>query len=188
MKQQQTSANRRLSALAAAIGGSLLVACASSPLTDPQMPSVSSGDSPHAMSEELERSMSTHRAAEFAQAALLFGRVSLIEPLIRPFSTEKALISLVLKSSFGFAQRVTIDAVRFQTLEREAIPALVSRPGMDLAEWEADLAGIAGTPTTGTVKFLVDGEEFFRVCWKRSTKQKSRSTFAPTSLTTTTTA
>jgi len=32
---------------------------------------------------------------------------------------------------------------------------------MDLNEWEAHLAGLAGTPTTGTVEFLVNGDEFF---------------------------
>jgi cardiolipin synthase len=92
---------------------------------------------------------------------LLLSKASLIEPLIRPFSTEKSLISLVLKSSFGFIQRLTIDAFRFPLLEKKPIPALVPRPSMDLVEWEAYLARIAGTSTTGTVKFLLNGDEFF---------------------------
>jgi len=146
----------------ATLGGTLLVGCATAPSTAPdsfafQDPATASLNG----AESMDRAMSTHKAAEVAQAAILFGKVSLLEPLIRPFSTEKALISLVLKSSVGFAQRLAIDTVRFQALEAQPIPPISAGPGMDLAEWEAHLAELAGTPTTGTVEFLVDGDEFF---------------------------
>ena len=148
--------------LAATLAGMLLVACASAPPADQAAAAYLNPDNiPVVTPESLAHSLGTHRAAEVAQAALLFGRVSLLESLIRPFSTEKALISLVLKSSLGFARRVAIDMVRFQALEAEPLPPIVPRPGMDLEAWEADLAGIAGTSTRGTVRFLVDGDEFF---------------------------
>ncbi len=152
----------RLLCTTAGLAALLLVACASTPPAYQEGVASLNPETPPATSpESAGQSMSTHRAAEYAQAAMLLGKVTLIEPLIRPFSTEKALISLVLKSSFGFAQRVAIDTVRFDALEAEPLPAIVPRAGMDLATWEADLAGIAGTSTLGTVRFLVDGDEFF---------------------------
>jgi len=152
----------RLPSTTASLAALLLVACASAPPTDHEnVASLNPETVPATTPESDRQSMSTHRAAEYAQAAMLLGKVTLIEPLIRPFSTEKALISLVLKSSFGFAQRVAIDTVRFDTLEEEPLPAIVPRAGMDLEAWETELAGIAGTSTLGTVQFLVDGDEFF---------------------------
>jgi cardiolipin synthase len=163
MTQQRLKPKTRLLRLLVAVAllGSLLAGCASTP-PDIDYDASLIPANPQGMTAEARRNaMSTHRAAEMAQAALLLGRVSLIEPLIRPFSTQKALISIVLKSSFGFAQRVAIDAVRFQALEDQPVPPVAAHEGMNLAEWETDLAGIAGTGTTGTVKFLVDGAEFF---------------------------
>ena len=161
MTQREIKPNTQSLGLLAALAGSLLVGCASLP-PDPESEMLLTSATPQGMTAEArQNAMSTHRAAEIAQAALLLGRISLIEPLVRPFSTQKALISLVLKSTFGFAQRVAIDAVRFQALENQPVPPVAERDGMDLAEWELDLAGIAGTGTTGTVRFLVDGAEFF---------------------------
>ena len=155
-------ARKQFLTLAAAFVGTLLVACASVPPTDQDTAaSLNPDDIPLVTPEALEHSMAAHRVAEVTQAALLLGKISLIEPLIRPFSTEKALISLVLKSSFGFVQRVSLDVGQFQALEAESLPAIVPRPGMDLVAWEAELAGIAGTPTRGTVRLLVDGDEYF---------------------------
>jgi len=152
----------RLLSTTVSLAALLLVACASAPPTQPESIAALGPETvPIATPYTTEQSLSTHRAAEFAQAAMLLGKVSLIEPLIRPFSTEKALISLVFKSSLGFAQRIAIDTVRFDALEADPIPAVTPRAGMDLELWEADLAGIAGTPTLGTVRFLVDGDEFF---------------------------
>ncbi len=160
--RRYTRVRKQLLTLAAALGGTLLAACASSPPTNQDaIASQTAEDIPVVTPEAPPHSLATHRAAEVAQAVWLLGKVSLIEPLIRPFSTEKALISLLLKSSLGFAQRVAIDTVRFQALEDEPIPVIVPRLGMDLDEWEADLAGIAGTSTQGTVRFLVDGDEYF---------------------------
>ena len=56
---------------------------------------------------------------------------------------------------------MTIGSVEFARLENDAIPEVTHGPGMDLEEWEADLDGLAGTATRGTVRFLIDGPEFF---------------------------
>ena len=48
------------------------------------------------------------------------------------------------------------------TLEAEPIPEINDGPGMDLNEWEAQLDEITGRlATTGTIDYLIDGEEFF---------------------------
>ena len=48
------------------------------------------------------------------------------------------------------------------TLEAEPIPEINDGPGMDLNEWEAQLDEITDRPaTTGTIDYLIDGEEFF---------------------------
>ncbi len=48
------------------------------------------------------------------------------------------------------------------TLEAEPIPEINDGPGMDLSEWEAQLDEITDRPaTTGTIDYLIDGEEFF---------------------------
>ena len=106
-------------------------------------------------------SVKTRRAATVAHASILLFRTAFIEPLIRPFSTEMALYSLVFKSTASFSRRVAIDTVQFARLEELPIPELSDGPGMDLEQWEADLDGIAGLATRATVRFLVDGEEFF---------------------------
>lgn len=158
MKRRQTAVSR----LVVTLGTSFLVSCASAQLPDPQSPAAFEASvNPPTIPQTVERSLGTYQAAMVAQTILLFGRVTLIEPLIRPFSTEKALLSLLLKSSLGFTERLAINTGRFQSMEQEPIPPLVPRPSMDLAEWEAHLAETAGTSTTGTVKFLIDGDEFF---------------------------
>ena len=48
------------------------------------------------------------------------------------------------------------------TLESQPIPEIVDRPGMDIEAWEEQLDRITSrSPTTGTIDYLVDGEEFF---------------------------
>jgi len=48
------------------------------------------------------------------------------------------------------------------SLESQPIPELNGEAGMDLGEWEAELTRITGhDATTGTIDYLVDGEEFF---------------------------
>ncbi len=110
---------------------------------------------------QVSSSIRTRRAATAAHATILLGKTAYIEPLVRPFSTLKALYSLVIKSTAGFARRMTIGTVQFARLENEAIPEITHGPGMDLQTWEAELDRLAGTATRGTVRFLIDGPEFF---------------------------
>jgi cardiolipin synthase len=48
------------------------------------------------------------------------------------------------------------------SLESQPIPDVSNQPGMDIDEWEAKLNQITGhDATTGTIDYLVDGEEYF---------------------------
>ncbi len=155
MSAQTDNSGRLLRALSLTLAAGLLGACATLPSNNPELAVLAPDESAATVD------MRSHRAAEFAQATLLLGRVSLLEPIIRPFSTPKSLISLILKSSYSFAHRVSLDAGRFQALEKDPLPPIMPRAGMDLVAWEEHLDRIAGTATTGTVNFLVDGPEFF---------------------------
>ncbi len=101
------------------------------------------------------------RAADLVQTGALLIKAAYIDPLIRPLSTDTALISLVFKSTGGFARRAAIDTVQFHRLERDPIPPLARGPGMDLEQWERDLDGIGGVASSGTIEFLIDGDEYF---------------------------
>jgi cardiolipin synthase len=134
----------------------LLIACASAnPYRDPTLVA------PETTATAAGASVTTRRASAVAHAGILVAQTAYIEPIIRPFSTSVALLSVVFKSTAGFTRRIGIDAVQFSRLEAQPIPPLNEGPGIDLAEWEQELDGIAGTATRGTVRFLVDGEEFF---------------------------
>ncbi len=108
-----------------------------------------------------EATLLNRRASTVANGTILVFKSALIEPLIRPFSTVKALYSVVLKSTVSFSRRIAIDTVQFDRLESQPIPEIADRPGMDLVAWERDLDTLAGIATKGTVRFLIDGDEFF---------------------------
>ena len=63
------------------------------------------------------------------------------------------------------AKDVAVETVTpswLMSLESQPIPELNDEAGMDLGEWEAELTRITGhDATTGTIDYLVDGEEFF---------------------------
>jgi len=118
------------------------------------------GDLPNE-ARQTNSSIQTRRAATAAHATILLGKAAYIEPLVRPFSTLKALYSLVIKSTASFARRMTIGTVQFARLDDDPIPEVRQGPGMDLEAWEAELDQLAGTATRGTVRFLIDGPEFF---------------------------
>jgi len=111
--------------------------------------------------DAVSSSIKTRRASTAAHGAILLFKTAFIEPLIRPFSTEKALYSILLKSTASFSRRVAIDTVQFARLEDIPIPEVSNGPGMDLEQWEEDLDGIAGFATRATIRFLIDGGEFF---------------------------
>ncbi len=66
---------------------------------------------------------------------------------------------------FFVATEAAAETVRptwLVTLESQPIPVLADGPGMDLAAWEARLDEMTGRPaTSGELKFLIDGEEYF---------------------------
>jgi cardiolipin synthase len=77
--------------------------------------------------------------------------------LVRPLSSLHRLFFLVADTG--------IDAVRptsIAELKKAPVPPLSTGPGMNLNEWEAELDKLTGsTSSKGTIRFLVDGEEYF---------------------------
>jgi cardiolipin synthase len=56
----------------------------------------------------------------------------------------------------------TVTPTWLVSLESQPIPKVNDGPGMNLDEWEAELARITGHEATrGTINYLIDGEEFF---------------------------
>ncbi len=145
----------RASTITFVLLSALLSACASLP-----GPSERPADNPRGLAEQ--RDMGTRRATGFAQAAGLGMQTWYIDPLIRPFSTQKSLYALVAKSAGGFVRRTAIDTIQFPLLEREPVRPVEYREGMDLDAWEQRLDRLLGRPASrGTIQFLVDGEEYF---------------------------
>ena len=66
---------------------------------------------------------------------------------------------------FFVATEAAAETVRptwLVSLESQPIPELAAGPGMDLTAWEARLDEMTGRPaTSGELKFLIDGEEYF---------------------------
>ena len=102
------------------------------------------------------------RSAMAAQAGILFTRSVHIDPINRPVSNMLSLTSYALKSAAGLFHRTALGTVQFPALEREPIPPVAYADAMDLEKWEKDLDRISGRKQTkGTIKFLIDGEEYF---------------------------
>ena len=73
----------RLLSTTVSLAALLLVACASAPPTQPESIAALNPETvPVVTPDSAEQSLSTHRAAEFAQAAMLLGKVTLIEPTV----------------------------------------------------------------------------------------------------------
>ncbi len=84
------------------------------------------------------------------------------DPLLRPLSTARSLGFLIKNSLADFATQTYISMVRLPVITRTAIPPITTDPGMNLEEWERELDEITGsTPSTGSLEFLIDGEEYF---------------------------
>jgi len=102
------------------------------------------------------------RSAMAAQAGILFTRSVHIDPVTRPVSNFLAMSSYAMKSATGLVRRTAVGTVQFPALEAEPVPGLAYADPMDLEKWEQDLDRISGRKQTkGTIKFLVDGEEYF---------------------------
>ncbi len=162
---------RPLMCVIAACSSAVLAGCAISPPAPEQLGATAAPISPaaaearHHEDRQTRRAFGSNpavrRAAALVQTGALLTKVAYIDPLIRPLSTDAALLSLVLKSTGGFARRTAIDTVQLQRLEREPIPPLAHGPGMDLEQWERDLDEIGGVASSGTIELLIDGDEYF---------------------------
>ena len=109
-----------------------------------------------------QESNTTRSSAGFESAVGLLGKTLVVDPLVRPFSTVKALYGLTIKSTGGFIERTFIEKLRFPMLERKPIPEVSHALPMDLKTWELDLDALTSTRSTrGTIRFLVDGEQYF---------------------------
>ena len=149
-----------------AISGLLLASCASKSdhlLNGPD----NSGASPFKTSlgsfgEPDQRDNSTRQSASFESGAGLLGKTLLIDPLVRPFSTIKALYGATIKSAGGFLERTLIERVRFPLLERRALPELSNVAPMEMDAWNTHLDALTSTKaSSGNIRFLVDGEAYF---------------------------
>ena len=86
----------------------------------------------------------------------------LLDPVIRPLSTLKALSGLIVKSATGVIDRTFITPMRFSKLQEQPIPRIGNAPPMDLVAWERDLDDLTETRTVrGSIEFLIDGDEYF---------------------------
>jgi len=84
------------------------------------------------------------------------------DPLVRPFSTARSLGFLIKNTLADFARQIAISMVRLPEVTRTPVPPVTTGPGMNLEEWERELDRITGsTPDTGSIEFLIDGEEYF---------------------------
>lgn len=92
----------------------------------------------------------------------LAGKTLLVDALVRPVSTIKALYGITLKSITGLVERSFIEQVRLPILEDKPIPPLADAAPMDLVAWEQELDRLTSrSVSSGEIGFLVDGEAYF---------------------------
>jgi cardiolipin synthase len=82
--------------------------------------------------------------------------------LLRPLSSTRDLVFLLANTARDVSKGVLLDVRRVLSSNRKPIPPVADRPAMDLVAWETWLDRHTGSrATSGSVKFLVDGDEFF---------------------------
>ena len=150
-----------------AISGLVLMSCASRsdyPPTGPDRPGASLfTTSLGSFGEPDQRDNSTRHSESLESGAGLLGKTLIVDPLVRPFSTIKALYGATIKSTGGFLERTLIERVRFPLLERKAIPELSNADPMDMEDWNTHLDALTSTTaSSGSIRFLVDGEAYFK--------------------------
>jgi cardiolipin synthase len=104
----------------------------------------------------------TRGSENLVSGAKLVGQTIWVDPIVRPFTSLKAFYGLTIKSAGSFIERTFIEYVRFPLLERKPVPTLSNAAPMDLEAWERELDELAtGRPSSGEIKFLIDGEAYF---------------------------
>ena len=76
------------------------------------------------------------------------------------FRPVSSLYRLLFVASDTVAE--TIKPTSLAQLSSEPVPPVLTRPGMDLEQWERQLDELTQRPSSGgTMRFLVDGQAFF---------------------------
>ena len=123
-------------------------------------PSVAKQREAPATRHESSRS-GARQVSEVGRITLLYARSIHVEPLVRPISFASSGASYVLKSTAGLLGRLSIGLFgpgQIAAADRQD-PGIGS---MNLAAFERHLDRITGTrQSRGTIRFLVDGDEFF---------------------------
>lgn len=110
--------------------------------------------------DQVDRSSRSSTTIE--SSAGLAGKTLLVDPLVRPVSTIKALYAVTLKSVKGYVERSFIQQVRLPILESKPVPPLTLATPMDIVAWERELDGLVSrSVSSGEIQFLVDGEAYF---------------------------
>ncbi len=144
-----------------------LGACASTASNDSNLESlqpVSATVQPVAASfdDKTPRGRPTRGSAVVESGIAQIGKNLIIDPLVRPYSTLKALYGTAFKSGSGFAERAFIARFRMPQLERTPIPPVSDAEPMDLEAWERELDALLKTEaSSGSIRYLVDGEAYF---------------------------
>ena len=131
--------------------------CASTPY--PAGQEASAGD---LVKPQNDREFSVARKASgISQASWLYARSVYENPVNRPVSHFTTLGSIALKSTGGFLRRVAIGTTQMPALTGD-VPVVANAEPMDTEAFEKTLDRITGTRNDiGTIKFLVDGDEYF---------------------------
>ena len=90
-------------------------------------------------------------------ASVALFRTLVSKPAARPLSSLHRLVSFITSTTFD-----TLDPDSVVLTRRGPVPPPSKGRGMDLAAWEKQLNELIGrAPSKGTIRFLVDGDEFF---------------------------
>ena len=100
--------------------------------------------------------------AALTEGSSLVVKTVLLDPVLRPGSTVKALLGLTIKSAGGVFERTFINQMRFPKLREHPIPNVGNAPPMDLNAWERELDELSSTrQVRGSIEYLIDGDEYF---------------------------
>ena len=105
---------------------------------------------------------SSRSTAQIESGAGLAGKTLLVDPLVRPISTVKALYGVTFKSFSGAVKNTVMEGVRLRDLESDPVPPLANAEPMDIGAWEQDLDEMLSRPaSSGEIDFLVGGKQYF---------------------------
>jgi cardiolipin synthase len=131
-------------------------------LSAQENPPVASYSVLNSFAEPDQNDRSSRSTSTIESSAGLAGKTLLVDPLVRPVSTIKALYGITLKSITGMVERSFIERIRLPDLEDNPVPPLADAAPMDLVAWERELDSLTSRRvSSGEIQFLVDGEAYF---------------------------